>query len=160
LLFVDVDGVISLFPVTPDTRPVDGRWVTVDGIVHLVSTEAGRLLRELAWDFELVWCTGWEEKANEYLPAALGLEAALPHLSFELARSGDPSRHWKLAAIERYAGLERPVAWIDDDHEESCARWAQDRPGPTLLVTTEPHRGLTAAEAARLRSWARALDQG
>ena len=31
-----------------------------------------QILQALAGDFELAWCTGWEEKANEYLPAVLG----------------------------------------------------------------------------------------
>jgi hypothetical protein len=159
LLFVDVDGVISLFPVHPDTRP-EGRWVMVDGIVHLVSTEAGRLLRELANDFELVWCTGWEEKADEYLTPALGLAGPLPHLAFARPAPGAPSRHWKLDAIEGCAGPDRAVAWIDDDQDESCVAWAERRVAPTLLVATDPRAGLTATEAARLRTWARALDQG
>ena len=30
-------------------------------------------------DFELVWCSGWEEKANDHLPHLMGLPT-LPHL--------------------------------------------------------------------------------
>ena len=72
MLLVDVDGVISLFGFTPDERPV-GAFLTVDGVLHYLSGDAGEHLRRLSAHYELVWCTGWEERANEYLPRALGL---------------------------------------------------------------------------------------
>jgi hypothetical protein len=153
LLLVDVDGVISLFAFDPARAP-EGRFQLVDGIAHLLSAAAGEHLRELAADFELVWCTGWEEKANEYLVSALGLGGPLPTLHFdhEVKVLG---AHWKLAAIERYAGPERAVAWIDDAHGDDCAAWASARLGPTLLVRTDSAVGITAAHVEQLAAWAR-----
>ena len=152
VLLIDVDGVISLFPVDPNTRP-PGTWVMVDGIIHLLSTEAGEHLRELARRFELVWCTGWEEKADEYLPHALGLPRGLPHISFGTDRPEDEA-HWKLGGIDRHVGPDRPLAWIDDAHDEACARWAQSRGAPTLLLATASASGLTQVHADGLRDWA------
>jgi len=152
-LLVDVDGVISLFGFASDARP-PGRFVNVEGIGHYLSAGAGAHLRELAGHFDLIWCTGWQERANEHLVAALGLAGELPHLVF----SGPPgagARHWKLDAIEREAGDRRPLAWIDDDHA-GCEVWARERPGPTLLVTTSPGTGITADHVHRLVAWARA----
>src|SRR5204863_167438 len=63
LLFVDIDGVISLFGFTRETTP-EGTWTQVDGIAHLLSATAARHLHALADCYELVWCSGWEEKAN------------------------------------------------------------------------------------------------
>jgi len=154
LLLVDVDGVISLFGFPMDKRPA-GAFLTVDGIPHYLSAEAGEHLRALAGHFEMVWCTGWEERANEYLVHALSLPKTLPHLTFA-GPPGASERHWKLDAIEEHAGPERPVAWIDDDHE-GCERWAAERPGPTLLVTADPAQGITAAHTQRLLAWAAAL---
>jgi len=154
LLLVDVDGVISLFGFPPDTRPA-GTWMMVDGIAHLISSEAAFHLRALATSFELVWCTGWEEKANEYLPSALGLPGPLPHLRFDEPASGIQA-HWKLGAIERHAGL-RPLAWIDDAHDDACEAWASARSAPTLLVGTRSEIGLTGAHVAELGAWAAAL---
>lgn len=154
LLLVDVDGVISLFGFPAHRRP-EGTWLMVDGISHLISAGAGALLRELATAFELVWCTGWEEKANDYLPRALGLPGPLPHLSFDEAPSGRQA-HWKLGAIERHAGS-RPLAWIDDAHDSACAEWAAARAEPTLLVPTLSEVGLTAEHAAELSAWAASL---
>jgi hypothetical protein len=155
LLLVDVDGVISLFGFTPDERPA-GAFLTVDGVLHYLSAGAGDHLRRLSGGFELVWCTGWEERANEYLPSALGLPGPLHHLTFH-GVPGWGERHWKLDAIEAHAGPDRPLAWIDDDHDEGCREWADQRPGPTLLLTTDPPTGITARHVAELEHWARAL---
>jgi hypothetical protein len=101
-----------------------------------------------------VWCSGWEEKCNEYLPAALGLPDGLPFLTFE-RNPGAGRAHWKLAAVEAHAG-DRPLAWIDDAFNDACHEWAARRAAPTLLVETAPATGLTAAQACRLGDWARA----
>ena len=77
LLLIDVDGVISLFGFDPADPPA-GRFQLVDGIAHFLSDTAGQCLLNLTDEFELVWCTGWEDRANDYLPFALGLPGPLP----------------------------------------------------------------------------------
>jgi hypothetical protein len=152
LLLIDVDGVISLFGFDHATPPA-GRYQLVDGIAHFLSGTAGEYLRRLATAFELAWCSGWEEKANDYLPLALGLDGPLPHVVFD--RDGRPGQaHWKLGAIDLHVEPDRPLAWIDDAHDEACREWAAARPGPTLLVTTDPAVGVTDREVERLLSWA------
>jgi hypothetical protein len=152
LLLVDVDGVISLFGFERDDPPA-GSWELVDGIAHYLSATAGQYLRELSRSFELVWCTGWEEKANEYLPRVLGLPGPLPYLSFDQA-VGRANTHWKLAAIDAYAGPDRALAWIDDAFMPACFDWAGARSGQTLLIATEPAVGLTDAHVEQLNAWA------
>jgi hypothetical protein len=158
LLFCDIDGVISIWGFASDKCP-PGRWTTVDGIPHFLSTRAADHLLGLAGAFDLVWCSGWEEKADEHLPAALGVPRGVPHLSFDgRAAASTPEgsvfrAHWKLAAIEQHAGG-RPLAWVDDALDAECRAWARARPVPTLLVATEPAEGLTAAHAARLAAFA------
>ena len=154
ILAVDVDGVISLFGFEEAPARSEAKFELVDGMVHCISLVAGDRLRRLEGHYELVWATGWEEKANDYLPSLLGL-AELPHISFDgAARFG--SAHWKLGPIEEYAA-ERPLAWIDDNFDESCHEWAQRRAAPTLLVPTESHLGIEEAHVAALESWAAAL---
>ena len=155
LLLIDIDGVVSLFGFD-HRHPPPGRFVSVDGIVHFLSAGAAEQLLALAGRFELAWCSGWEEKADEHLPRALGLPAGLPHLSFA-AGSERPGRHWKLDAIDAFAGPGRPLAWVDDAHDESCRGWAAERGAPTLLITTDPAVGLTSTHADNLNAWARAL---
>ena len=151
LLLIDVDGVISLYGFDLDGRP-GGTFANVEGIQHYLSAVAGEHLRALAGHFEMVWCTGWEERANEHLVHALGLDDPYPFLSFA-GSPGASERHWKLDAIDAHAGEQRPVAWIDDDHG-GCDAWARRRPGPTLLVTTDPAVGITAAHVDQLLAWA------
>ena len=162
LLLVDIDGVISLFGgAAPGARASarelfagrDGSFHSIDGMPHFLSATAAAHLLDLAADFELVWCSGWEEKADEHLPHLLGLPAGLPFLRFERA-VGRGNAHWKLAAIDAYAD-ERALAWIDDALDATCHEWASARRAPTLLVQTEPTAGLTAGEASLLKAWAR-----
>jgi hypothetical protein len=153
LLLIDVDGVISLFGFDP-TRPPAGRFQLVDGIAHFLSGTAGACLVELMDVFEVVWCTGWEEKANDYLPFALDLPGPLPHVAFD-DFDRPAAAHWKLAAIDTYAGVARPLAWVDDAHDRRCTAWARARAAPTLLLATDPAIGLTGEHVARLLEWAR-----
>lgn len=152
VLFVDVDGVISLFGFARDAD-FPGALHSVDGILHCIATECGERLRRLDEHFELVWATGWEEKANEHLPLILELPfKQLPSLTFD-GRAVFGTAHWKLEAIEQYAG-DRPAAWIDDNLDERCERWAAGRDAPTLLVRTEPATGMSDEHVEQLLQWA------
>ena len=151
LLLVDVDGVLSLFG--PRVDRAQTTPALIEGIPHLLSRRAAVLLARLAGTYECVWCTGWEDRADGHLPHLLGLPAGWPHLVFS-DRAQDAA-HWKLAAIDAHAGAGRPVAWVDDAHDERCRAWARERSGPTLLVTTDPATGLTEAQAVQLEEWAR-----
>jgi hypothetical protein len=151
ILFVDVDGVISLFGFRPGTPP--GVFHHIDGIVHCIGHDAGPRLRRLAERYELVWATGWEEKANEYLPHMLGLdEPYLPVLTFD-GRAVFGSAHWKVDAIDEYAGS-RPAAWIDDNLDDTCWAWAAGREAPTLLIETQSPVGITEEDVERLIEFA------
>ncbi|HEY7952255.1 MAG TPA: hypothetical protein VID70_04655 [Solirubrobacteraceae bacterium] len=136
-----------------------GAFHAIDGIPHFLSTEAAENLLGLVSVFDLAWCSGWEEKADEYLPHLLGLPAGLPFLSFErdVGGIGTARAHWKLDAIDAFAGPDRPLAWIDDAFNDACHEWAAVRPGPTLVVQTAPEVGFTQREALRLRQWADSL---
>ncbi len=163
LLLIDIDGVISLFgashpvgsPAVPSDGEREGSLHSIDGMLHFLSATAAAHLLDLATHFELVWCSGWEERADEHLPHLLGVPAGLPHLRFERA-VGRANAHWKLDAIDAYAG-ERALAWIDDALGPACREWSEQRVAPTLLVETDPAVGLTAREAEQLKRWAVAL---
>ncbi len=117
LLFLDVDGVISLFGfqegygLATGDAPFDqcppGGLHSINGVLHYISSGCAAHLERLGSRFELVWATGWEETANEYLPHLLGLPGELPCLSFD-GRVSAGAAHWKLDAIEEYAG-DRPA---------------------------------------------------
>lgn len=156
ILFLDVDGVISLFGFSPDLGQLPGAVHWIDGVAHCIPHEIGERVATLAEHFELVWATGWEERANDHLPHLLKLPfRELPCLTFD-GRAVFGSAHWKLEAIEEYAG-ERPAAWIDDNLNEDCHGWAMRRAAPTLLVETSPPVGLTDEHVSELVRWAERL---
>jgi hypothetical protein len=155
ILFLDVDGVISLFGFEA-AAPPPGAFHSIDGIVHCIGERVAERVARLGERFELVWATGWEEKANEYLPHILGLGRELPVLTFD-GRAVFGSAHWKLGAIDAYAG-NRPAAWIDDFVDDECRTWAERREAPTLIVETESAIGLTEEHVEVLLGWAEAVD--
>jgi hypothetical protein len=148
---VDVDGVLSVFGF-PHNAPPPGRIHSVEGIPHCLADGCGERLIRLAQAYELVWATGWEERANEHLPHLLGLGGEYPTLEFDHQPEWGSS-HWKLSAIERYAG-DRAAAWIDDNFNEACLFWARERTAPTLLVHTDPAIGITDKHVTELERWA------
>jgi hypothetical protein len=154
ILAVDIDGVISLFGAEEQPDRAFTKLELVDGVPHLISLPCGERLVRLSEHFELVWASGWEDKANFYLPALLGLPD-LPHVTFDGAVAAGGA-HWKLGPLEEY-GQGRAMAWIDDNFDQSCYEWAEQREQPTLLVPTETHLGLEEAHVEALRQWALSL---
>ena len=155
VLAVDVDGVISLFGFDGPLDQVPGRFHLIDGVAHCIADGAGERLSRLADHFELIWATGWEERANDHLPLLLGLPAELPALTFG-GRARFGTAHWKLDALDDYA-RRRPLAWVDDSLDESCYAWADARAQPTLLVPTESDVGLTDAHVEAMIQWSSEL---
>jgi hypothetical protein len=165
LLFLDVDGVISLFGFregyglaagdVPFEDCPPGRLHSINGVMHYISAGCAAHLERLAGRYELVWATGWEETANDYLPHLLGLPGHLPYLTFDGRVRGGPA-HWKIDAIDEYAGA-RPLAWIDDNVDDSCREWADERPAPTLIIETVRHEGLHDEHVELLLDWADTL---
>ena len=151
VLAVDVDGVISLFGFAGPIEEAPCKFKLVDGMAHCIALETGERLRRLAPHYELIWATGWEDRANDHLLQMLGLDP-LPVLRFgSSARFG--SAHWKLQPIEEYA-RGRALAWVDDSLDESCHDWAERRPEPTLLVPTVSDEGLLDHHVDVLLDWA------
>src|SRR5689334_15404412 len=84
ILFVDVDGVISLFGFAPGTGQLAGPLHWVDGVAHCIPEAVGQRPVTLGDSFELAWATGWEERANAHLPHLLKPPfRELPCLTFD-----------------------------------------------------------------------------
>jgi hypothetical protein len=155
VLAVDVDGVISLFGFDGPLEDVPGTFHLIDGVAHCIAEGVGARLLRLADHFEMIWATGWEERANDHLPHLLGLGDDIPALTFG-GRARFGTAHWKLDALEEFA-KGRALAWIDDSMDETCHAWAAAREDPTLLVPTLPEVGLTDAQVDAILDWAREL---
>ncbi len=166
LLYLDVDGVISLFGFSqpyglssgdaPFSDGPPGRLASINGVMHYISAACGGYLRRLAERYELIWATGWEEAANDHLPHLLGLPGQLPYLTFD-GRVAAGAAHWKIDAIAAHAGERSPLAWIDDNVDETCRAWAAQRPAPTLIIETVRHEGMNDGHVELLLDWAAGL---
>jgi hypothetical protein len=158
VLAVDIDGVISLFGFDQSVEPgrsgydAPGEFHLIDGMLHCIAMDTGPRLNQLAKTYELIWASGWEDRANDHLPGILGVPE-LPFLTFD-GRARFGTAHWKLEALEEYSGS-RPLAWIDDNLDGSCQEWAEQRAAPTLLVPTESDVGLLDLHVDMIEAWAR-----
>jgi hypothetical protein len=157
ILAVDIDGVISVFGFHGAGEPANaseapGEYHLIDGMLHCIAMPTGERLNRLAQSYELVWASGWEDRANDHLPTILGVPK-LPYLTFD-GRAQFGTAHWKLDALEEYAG-KRPLAWIDDSLDESCYEWADRREAPTLLIPTDSAVGLEEGHVEALEAWVR-----
>ena len=104
VLAVDIDGVISLFgfdqrsePGQADPSSAPGEFHLIDGMLHCIALDTGPRLNQLSNLYELVWASGWEDRANDHLPAILGVPELPISPSTEgraLAPPIGSSRHW------------------------------------------------------------------
>lgn len=163
LLAIDVDGVISLFGFEEAPPPALARFELIDGTPYCLSLAAPERILRLADRFELIWATGWQDRANDRLSLLTGI-GPLPVIEFDAhrergERSGTTDAHWKLGAVDEFCQT-RALAWIDDSFDQSCFDWAVEREDsglPTLLVPTDPAIGLEEAQAAATSDWADSL---
>jgi Swiss Army Knife RNA repair-like protein len=162
LLLLDVDGVLNPYAASRnwlDRSDYRRSMITVDnGMTYPVWLDRthGQQLLDLASEtgLGLVWCTTWEDEANERIAHRIGLPE-LPVIRF-----GFNAVRWKFnAALDYAAG--RPLAWLDDDfqlhHEHRDWFLAQRGPVSTLLRHVDPHVGLVSADFDAVRQWATTL---
>ena len=156
VLLVDVDGVISLFGFERRSPP-PGRLAVVDGLPHYLSEQAGVLLTRLAARSSASGARAGRTARPSTCPTCSASISRPSRTSPSRGARPRAGRHWKLDAIDAHTGRERPVAWIDDGHDDRTRDWAADRPGPTLLVRTEPAVGITEDQVEELEAWAARL---
>lgn len=160
LVFCDVDGVLSVWGGLNARPATDLLWQQIEGVPHALSRPALANLARLSRRFDVVWATGWEEKAELHLRPLVGAPGPpWPHLELDAARGAGHSvaGHWKLGAIEAHADG-RPLAFVDDVLDDRCREWAAARAAPTLLVPTDPATGLDATAMSALEAFADVLD--
>lgn len=147
LLLLDVDGVLSPFPNTPEGFSEYRLFHGEEEPVRL-SPRHGDWLRELAAVFDIAWASGWGEAANELLCPIFDLPPLpvipLPAAPFEPRD--------KLPAVAAFTG-ERPAAWVDDIVTVEARAWAAQRTVPTLIVEVSAAAGLTREIVDELQAW-------
>lgn len=178
ILFLDVDGVLNAFaPVRPHvTRQLGGR--TIKGVFHPFTlhfdNEVVEMIEALQEHFDIVWATMWNERANDLVAPALGIEP-LPVMYADHNKGWDTAldrgatfseihRLWyaKTPLLPEYAAGQ-PFAWVDDDHSRADRFWLakqEDAPEHFLLLQTDADYGLQWGDVADLITWAQALAAG
>lgn len=164
-LLLDVDGVLCPFGFQEE-RPEGYDLVFFGAMAVWVAHDNTERLKTLRNYFDLVWCTSWEDDANDTIGPYHEMLAPLPVVEF-FGESLPEGVHieeetgavvaygidtWKLPWVKEWVG-DRPLAWIDDELGDSVDQWAAEREQPTLLVHTEPHIGLTQEQTDGLIEW-------
>ena len=123
----------------------------VDGVPHFLSRPAAAVLRSLADAFECVWCTGWEERADEHLPALLDLPRGWPCVRFTDPPSLD--LHWKLSAIDAFAGPDRAAGLDRRRPRRELPRVGGQPPGPDAARDDAAASRADGGARRALRAW-------
>ena len=157
LLLLDIDGVISLFGFDR-ADPPPGVPALIEGVPHRLSPDAASA-RSAARRRRSSACGA---RAGRTAPTMnlphlrRRCPRGWPHIEFGqgVARDG---RHWKLDAIDAFAGPER-ARWRGSTTvtTSACAHWLADAPpGRRLLVAHRPARpGLLDEHVEQLEAWA------
>jgi hypothetical protein len=157
LLLLDVDGVLNpsasrRWLDKSDFRKRDTTVANGNTYPVWLNRAHGKMLLDLCADnnMELVWCTTWEDEANDFIGPRLGLPQ-LPVIKF-----GWNAMTWKFGAVLDYV-QDRSLAWLDDDFQlhHKYRDWFLDLRGntPTLLQETNPATGLTIDDINAIEEW-------
>jgi len=149
LLLVDVDGTLN--PSKTCYSSLSWAEYVLDGKTVSLCMEHGSWLDSLDDKFEAVWCTAWEEKANEFIGSTL----MLPEWDYVrmLSPGGGPRLNSefmptpKLIEVIDYVG-DRPFVWVDDRFNTDAHAWVDMRnlEIPSLLIEVDPEVGMTKAD--------------
>jgi hypothetical protein len=166
ILALDVDGVLNALN-AGEVPPGWERATVRGGLPIRYNPRHGEQLQKIAADTgaELVWCTIWEDLANEHIAPLTGLPW-LPWVAMDESMATVISeRHIKFSqaipvgavkarALAQYAAG-RPACWLEDEPEAPAE--FSSYPAPHLVVQVDPLAGLQDEHLAMAASWLASL---
>ena len=162
-LFLDVDGVLNSFGVSPwpDSKAVDVMNLRAGHTFPFrVSRAMGAAI--LALPVEIRWLSTWFDDCNmQVAPVVFG---DVTH--FEYCGSIGWNRFEKWPTIQEFLEHEpgRPFIWIDDDAipypPSTKHRMIDEASNPSLLISPWHQEGLTPEHLTMIEEWIAALEEG
>lgn len=179
VLLLDIDGVLNLFPhfledrVTRQTQRQSALLSSTQKQPYSldIPLDAADLVDQLADYFELHWYTMWNEHARAVFTPLAGIRQQFDHFECDWvggldALNATDTPEWmrkaiwvaKTPLIPEHVG-DRPFVWVDDDTTPVDSLWLEAHPevGEFLLITVEPHSGLTQDTVNEAIAWAQSL---
>lgn len=163
IILLDVDGPLNPFDAKPTKRPEGYQthrmrpmgWVATKPLKVWLNPLHGPSLRDLG--AELIWCTAWENEANEWIGPHLGL----PKLDFV---------DWIDWDIKNPEGLhpktKRIISWMAENRPDSDFLWIDDEPTGTdkayidknyensgNIMKISPRIGLIDKDFKNIQNW-------
>lgn len=152
LCLLDVDGVINLLGAGVD-EPCFA--IGAYGYVVRATVAIDARLARLHDTCEIVWFTAWAGGASVGLAEHVGL----PFVEFLDYPQTAPGESWKINGLMAIAG-DRALVLIDDEVGNDMREWAASRAHPTLLLQTDPARGLRDHEVDSALAFAAVNSEG
>jgi len=154
-LLVDVDGVLNSL----GNNDIEHTF-KIDGYIIEFPRNTRRFMKKLDELYDCIWATTWEQDAARFIAPELGVGQKWPVIRFWGGTDYPWGTTWKLPGVQSWiedldkeGSFRVPIAWLDDDINQDAIDWAKER-GDTLLVTTDPVKGLTIKEYDELVRWA------
>jgi hypothetical protein len=161
-LFLDVDGVLNAFA----ARGIPDGWklaqVKLPGFHHplpiLYDPGIGAKLLQLAQDFdcELVWCTTWQDQANEHIAPLVGLPE-LPFIPLTPPKMHASVGQTKAFSIRSWLTEKAdhlvPFVWFEDETDAGYSLQQYKVRPPWLIVQCNPRDGLTDGRLIEARAY-------
>jgi hypothetical protein len=177
VLLLDIDGVLNLFPDwvndLPISRPTLKERANLSGNIYglNIPLDAADLIDQLSTEFDMRWYTMWNQHARSVFTPTAGIRQEFDHFTCDHMAGRDVLRsqgmQWfeetgiwiaKTPLIPGYLG-DRPFVWIDDDTSDVDRVWLEAQPGigDHLLITVDPHEGMTQEHVHKALAWAQTL---
>jgi hypothetical protein len=157
-LLLDVDGVLCPFkPTFTVTTGIESDYPDYEyfprEMIHVARETNGQRVRRLMDTYDIHWCTGWGDAANEIISPMHDL----PELPVVPINEYSHEIHWKLSAIEAYVPADVPYAFVDDDITPKGVEYGNDREVPALWLPVKCDEGFTDEHVETLEAFALAV---